>query len=282
MLRRRGEARGKTGREAHRNSLPPLLFTRVCSASSPTMPARTHTHTHTHTCSWHTSGAHSYALQDPEAQSTHTYARTRSAPLVDHAACPCTSTWIEHTWPDAMHTHTTHTYETRTYISTYSPSVPSRLFFPLSRLSFPLSLSRLSPSVWTIGSASSLCLLVLFLPPSPLTPFLPPQLYGEHSLANLPYTFVCLNWVAFYTRAWSVNRILNYYSDCVLPGVPISPGSLLVHLRPLFIPRSNISYCSLRIFAGRRVGLLSASSLLNSCIQLVRKPRTHIGNRVSD
>lgn len=28
-------------------------------------------------------------------------------------------------------------------------------------------------------------------------------------------TFVCLNWVAFYARASSVNRILNYYSDCV-------------------------------------------------------------------
>lgn len=165
----------------------------------------------------------------------------------------------------------THTYKTRAYIFTCSPSVPSHLS------SFPLS--RVSPSVWTIGSASSLCLLVLLLPPSsPLAPFPPPQLDGEHSLANLPYTFVCLNWVAFYTRAWSVNRILNYYSDCVLPGAPISPRSLLVHLRPLFIPGSNISYYSLRIFAGRRVESFS-SSLLNFCIQLVRKPRTHTGNR---
>lgn len=83
--------------------------------------------------------------------------------------------------------------------------------------------------------ASSLCLLVLLLrrslpfllrpSPSPRPrPPSPSSRRREHSLANLPYTFVCLNWVAFYTRAWSVNRILNYYSDCVLPASRYLPG----------------------------------------------------------
>lgn len=181
-------------------------------------------------------------------------------------------------WRDAC------TYNTRTKRTHTSLLIPHRFhrvspfFSPVSSFlslvpplpSGPSDQRRLSASL------SSFSLLLLLSPP-----FLSPQLDGEHSLANLPYTFVCLNWVAFYTRAWSVNRILNYYSDCVLPGAPISPGSLLVHLRPLFIPRSNISY-SLRVFAGRRVKLLSASSLLNSCIQLVRELWTHTGNRVPD
>jgi len=129
-------------------------------------------------------------------------------------------------------------------------SLLSSLFSPLS------SFSR-------VAFLLSRYLSTSLRPPSPRLSLIPPSLPSplfflisrqrEHSLANLPYTFVCLNWVAFYTRAWSVNRILNYYSDCVsLEGAPISVGcrstfSLLSPLSPL----SLVSRCP-RIFTGRR------------------------------
>jgi hypothetical protein len=103
-------------------------------------------------------------------------------------------------------------------------------------LSLSLSLSCIAFLLSANHRSVSLYLLVLLLRgcASSLHPFLPHSFTSsrgsEHSLANLPYTFVCLNWVASYTRAWSVNRILNYYSDCVsLEGAPISVG-VLVHL----------------------------------------------------
>lgn len=145
---------------------------------------------------------------------------------MDTRAFTCARIRITHTY---IHTHT-HTYaRSRTYTKTHTET----RFHRFHRVS-SFAISRLSPIHRTVGPASSLCLLV---PPS-LATVLPSlsHLGGEHSLANLPYTFVCLNWVAFYTRAWSVNRILNYYSDCVLPGAPISPGSPRVHPLPSPLP----------------------------------------------
>lgn len=49
--------------------------------------------------------------------------------------------------------------------------------------------------------------------------------------ANPTCTFVCLNWVAFYARASNVNRILNYYSDCVSPAPRYLLATLLISER---------------------------------------------------
>ena len=46
--------------------------------------------------------------------------------------------------------------------------------------------------------------------------------------ANPACTFVCLNWVAFYARASNVNRILNYYSDCISPVLRYLSATLLI------------------------------------------------------
>lgn len=163
------EARGKTGREAHRNSLPPLLFTRVCSASSPTMPVHTNTHIYARSTRV---VAHSYAFQDREAQPhththiTHVYIYTflraphPSRILVDHAACPCT--WIEHTWLGVMHTHTYTYTNARIHLYLFPiGSIASLLLSSLPCLPFRLDhrISRLSASL------SSFSLLLLLSPP---------------------------------------------------------------------------------------------------------------------
>lgn len=186
----------------------------------------------THTSTRSTGGAHSYArARSRSAVHVHTRARPPhpSCILVDHAArshTRATGTPVTaHTWSSLARTYArAHTYthmctrcitHTCTHIHRLVPSVPPRLLLFLSRPSSP---------PWTAGPS------VVSLPPRPPSPAISPfalyhpHLNGEHSLANLPYTFVCLNWVAFYTRAWSVNRILNYYSDCVLPAPRYLPG----------------------------------------------------------
>lgn len=105
----------------------------------------------------------------------------------------------------SAHTHThTHTLARRNGVG----SIARRLPFPSPFLVF--SSCRASASSWS----------VLLLPPLERRPrrSLAFSLARSPSGANPACTFVCLNWVAFYARASNVNRILNYYSDCVSPS----------------------------------------------------------------
>lgn len=107
----------------------------------------------------------------------------------------------------AARTHTRARVREKERTESRSPSVPSRVAF----LSLPPS-SCFRPAA----------------PPRPRGPssFCLPSRGGRGarslsrspSGANPACTFVCLNWVAFYARASNVNRILNYYSDCVSPS----------------------------------------------------------------
>jgi len=216
------------GRYAGILSLP-LLFTRFVAYRLRRARARARVH-----------AADTFVRSVSERCCTHTYARVCERPAL---ACPprkmdrgrgvaaCTRPVRTAQETNACErTDTCRNSRTRTRTDRSSASLP-----PLS-LSLSLSLSCIAFLLSANHRSVSLYLLVLLLRgcASSLHPFLPHSFTSsrgsEHSLANLPYTFVCLNWVASYTRAWSVNRILNYYSDCVsLEGAPISVG-VLVHL----------------------------------------------------
>lgn len=144
----RGREEGEgTGREAHRNSLPLLLFTQVCSASSPTRAlARAHKRTDTHVRTCSTRMVPTLMLQDREAQFTHAYT------LVYAHHTPRVSSWTaqhahthihvranlsRHTWPDEMDT-CTHTNTGRHRLVPLVPSAsPPLLSLSLSPASPP-------------------------------------------------------------------------------------------------------------------------------------------------
>lgn len=131
-----------------------------------------------------------------------------------------------------------HRLEARTFVTnmrthsaiSYTHTHTQRLVLPRVSLSslfllLPFSFYRSFPSFGTIVQHFSISPCPLsarrsLIPPSLLAPLLLPHLAAAStpSLTYRIHTFVCLNWVAFYTRAWSVNRILNYYSDCVSLG----------------------------------------------------------------
>lgn len=80
--------------------------------------------------------------------------------------------------------------------------------------SFPFPL----PRVFVLPRLHVLVVRPPFASPREAAAALARSLSRSPSGANPACTFVCLNWVAFYARASNVNRILNYYSDCVSPS----------------------------------------------------------------
>lgn len=97
------------------------------------------------------------------------------------------------------------------------------------------------PSPFLVLTLPRLLVLVVRPPFPPLEKRRPrrsrrprPRRRPQRSLARSPSganpasTFLCLNWVAFYARASNVNRILNYYSDCVSPAPRYLLATLLI------------------------------------------------------